>query len=87
MLYVATVISDVLSCSRILFPIGTSGESRSQTLFKELATSSGTYGLVQQLFGALPFILADGLLVRYPCYGFDFLLHFGIDMAELQSME
>ena len=86
LLYVANVISGVLGWLKILLLIGASGQSRAESLLAELRTSVGASAVLEQLLGLLPFVLADGLLVRYFCHGLDFLLHFA-DMAVLQDME
>lgn len=69
------VIGSVLAWPSISLLIGTSGESRSQSLLAELSTFIGTSGMLFQLLGFLPMIVADGLLVRFPYYGLDFLSH------------
>ncbi len=86
-LYITTLVSDILEWIKLPLLFGTSGQSRQQITVAEFVTGSGTDGVVQQLFGCLPFIVADGLLVRYPCCSFEFHLHLSIDMAVLQIME
>ena len=85
-LYVSNVIAEVLAWLKILLLIGTSGDSRSESLQAELSALVGINGVLVQLSGLLPFVVADGLLVRNLPHDFVFLLHF-IDMAVLQIME
>ena len=85
-LYVSNVIAEVLAWLKILLLIGTSGDSRSESLQAELSALVGINGVLVQLSGLLPFVVTDGLLVRNLPREFVFLLHF-IDMAVLQIME
>ena len=63
-LYVSNVIAEVLAWLKILLLIGTSGDSRSESLQAELSALVGINGVLVQLSGLLPFVVADGLLVR-----------------------
>ena len=45
---------------------GTSGESKTDSLLAVAKASTGTKVALQEVTSALPLIVADGLLVRYP---------------------
>ena len=82
----AIVTTGIVACLKIPLLIGTSGEAGSQNLSAELNTLFGTNGMLVQILALLPFIVADGLLVRYICLEFDLRLHL-VDMAQLQDMQ
>ena len=87
-LYVPNVIGGALVWPKLPILFGTSGESITESYLKEshALSTSGSNGILGQLVRLPAFIVADGLLVRYPCYGFDSLLH-SLDLAMLPSME
>ena len=66
--------------------IGTSGESKLQSLTAGLDVYSGTNVVLPQVISGLPLVVTDGLLVRCTLRSFDFYSLF-IDMAVLQNME
>ena len=65
---------------------GTSGESKTDSLLAVAKASTGTKVALQEVTSALPLIVADGLLVRYPWHSVYFL-SLVIDMAVFQNME
>ena len=72
-LYVANLIESLMEWQDIIFLIGTSGESKSQSLLQASAAFSNNIAL-DDITKFLPFIVANGLLVRYLSllHNFDF---------------
>ncbi len=77
-------IGGIMLWVAILRLIGIGGESRSESLS---ATTNGNNNALFDAISGLPFMVADGLLVRFLCSKFKLeLFSHRIDMAVLQNM-
>ena len=85
-LYVANSISGVMTWLQVPLLIGTSGASVTESFVEEFDSFNGSNCVPLKLLTFIPFVVADGLLVRYLSHGINLLLHL-IDMAVLQNME
>lgn len=74
-----SVIGGIFSWRQLHLLVGIGGESMGESVVAELAAADGISAPILQF---VPFIVADGLLVRLLCHAFDLFLH-DIDMAVL----